>query len=319
MILVTGASGFVGSALVTRLAGQQQAPVRAVLRRSAGVAVAGVEEFLVVAPFQQCDWSVALRSVDTVVHAAARVHQLQDAAADPLAEFRAVNVQSTESLANAAAAAGVRHFVFLSSVKVLGEATAPGEPFTAESPARPQDPYAISKWEAEQSLRRIESASGMRVSIVRPPLVYGPGVRANFRSLLSLVARGVPLPFGAVNNRRSLVSLANLVDLLAVLVRRPEDGGRTLLVSDGEDLSTPELIRRLAAAMARPARLIPVPVGLMSGVGRLLGQRQRLQRLFSSLQVDMGATRRSLGWAPPQSVDQALLDTARHFLHETRR
>lgn len=305
--------------MVSRLASEPGQAVRAVVRRPSALPLGAVEQCVVPLPFVQHDWAGALTSVTTVVHAAARVHQVHDVARDPMAEFRAVNVDATVALASAAARAGVGHFVFLSSIKVLGEQTAESRPFTADSTPCPLDPYAVSKWEAEQAVRRIGDATGMCVSIVRPPLVYGPGVGANFRALLRLVSRGVPLPFGAVRNHRSLVARGNLVDLLVRLVCQAPVRARTLLVSDGEDLSTPELIRRMGVALGRPARLVPVPVGLMTGVGRLLGRGAQVQRLFSSLQVDITATRQQMGWSPPVAVDPALQETATAFLNETRR
>jgi UDP-glucose 4-epimerase len=227
---------------------------------------------------------------------------MRDAAADPLAEFRRVNTQGTLNLARQAAAAGTRRFIFLSSVKVNGEAGS----FTESDPAAPADPYGVSKHEAEQGLRAISAGSAMDVVIIRPPLVYGPGVQANFRTLIRGIALGIPLPLARVENRRSLVGLDNLVDMIVTCIDHPAAANETFLVSDGEDLSTPELIRRLARAMGKPAHLIPVPTVLLTTGARLLGKRAVAQRLLGSLRVDISKARRLLGWSPPLSVDEEL-------------
>ncbi|MDZ7641614.1 MAG: NAD-dependent epimerase/dehydratase family protein [Desulfurivibrio sp.] len=259
----------------------------------------------------------ALAGVDCVVHTAARAAVMADPVADPLVALREVNVAGTRRLAEQAAGAGVRRLVFISSVKVNGERTAPEAPFLFSDTPAPEDAYAISKWEAEQALWQVAAQTGLEVVVVRPPLVYGPGVGGNFARLLGLVARGWPLPLGAVNNRRSLVALANLVDLLRVCVDHPAAAGRTFLVADGDDLSTPELLRRLALAMGRPVRLLPVPPVFLWRAGRLLGREAELARLLSSLQVDISFTRRTLGWEPPVRVDDALRETVEGWLSLT--
>lgn len=252
------------------------------------------------------DWRPALSGVQAVVHCAARVHIMADTSADPLAEFRRVNVDGTLALARQAAAAGVRRFVLLSSVKVHGEATAPGHPFHADDAPRPEDAYGLSKHEAEQALRHLAAETGLEVVVVRSPLVYGPGVKANFAQLMRAVALGVPLPLGALHNRRSLVGLDNLVDLLRVCLDHPAAANQTFLVSDGEDLSTTELVHRLGRALGRPARLLPVPAPLLRAGAALLGRRAAVDRLCGSLQVDIASTRARLGWTPPVSVDEGL-------------
>jgi UDP-glucose 4-epimerase len=255
----------------------------------------------------ETDWHAALHGVQGVVHLAARVHVMDECSADPLAEFRRVNVAGTLNLARQAAAAGVQRFIFLSSVKVNGEMTRPGRAFTATDAPAPEDPYGISKLEAEQGLRQIEAQTGMAVVIVRPPLIYGPGVKANFARMIRWVARGLPLPLGAVTeNRRSLVALDNLVDLLALCLTHPAAVGQTFMVSDGEDLSTASMLRRLALAMGKTARLMPLPVALLEFGARLVGRQAMAQRLLGSLQVDSRPTCERLGWRPPLSVDQAL-------------
>jgi nucleoside-diphosphate-sugar epimerase len=311
-VLVTGASGFVGRALVERLLADGVPTLAAV--RGAAVVPAGARRVPAPNLGPDADWRAALDGVDCVVHLAARVHVMRDDAADPLAEFRRVNVDGTHALARQAAAAGVRRLVFVSSIKVNGEESAPGRPFTAHAVPAPADPYGISKHEAEQALWAVAAQTGLQVAVVRPVLVYGPGVKANFRSLLGWLARGLPLPLGAIHNRRSLLALDNLVDLLTVCVRHPAAAGQVFLASDGEDLSTTELLRRLGAALGRPARLVPLPAPWLAGAARLLGRRAVAQRLCGSLQVDIGKTREVLGWTPPKTVNEALQKTARAFL-----
>ncbi len=232
---------------------------------------------------------------------------MDDTSADPLAAFRQTNTAGTLHLARQAAAAGVRRFVFVSSVKVNGEGTAEGSPFTAADAPAPQDPYGISKMEAEQGLRQIAVDTGMEVVIVRPPLVYGPGVKANFATLMRWLQRGIPLPLGAVtDNRRSLVALDNLVDLLITCIHHPAAANQTFLVSDGEDLSTTALLRRMGQALGKPALLLPVPPALLALGAKVLGKGDVAQRLLGSLQVDITHTRETLGWTPPIGVDEGL-------------
>ena len=252
------------------------------------------------------DWSAALAGAEAVVHAAARVHVMDDAATDPLAEFRRVNVEGTLNLARQAAAAMVKRFVFVSSVKVNGEATLPGRPFTADDVPAPLDPYGVSKMEAEQGLHQIAAQTGMAVVIIRPPLVYGPGVKANFAALMRAVQRGWPLPLGAVHNQRSLVALSNLVDFIVTCITHPQAANQTFLVSDGQDLSTTELVRGMAQAAGVPARLLPVPVWALQAGASLLGKGDAVQRLCGNLQVDISKARSLLGWVPLLSVEEGL-------------
>ena len=305
-ILVTGATGFIGHAFVGFLLSKGGHSVRVALRREGLSWPDTVERAYIEDLASANDWSKAVNGVRVVVHTAARVHVMQENSSSPLNEFRRVNVQGTLSLARQAAAAGVRRFVFVSSIKVNGEATRLGSPFTADDMPAPLDAYGISKLEAEQGLRQIAAETGMEVVVVRPPLVYGPGVRANFQTLLRAVARGLPLPLGAIDNRRSLVALDNLVDLIVTCISHPHAANQTFLVSDGEDVSTPELIRRMARAMGRPARLIPVPVWLLKVGAALPGKQDMAQRLCGSLLVDIEKTRRLLGWTPPISLDEGL-------------
>lgn len=305
LILVTGAAGFVGLALVRSLAiANSQRNVRAAVRQSCVEWAEAVQSVSVGDLSADTDWFSALRGVSDVVHVAARVHVMQDTAADPLTEFRRTNVEGTLALARQAALAGVRRFVFICSIKVNGEATASGRPFTAEDAPKPQDPYGISKMEAEQGLRQIAAETGMEVVVIRPPLVYGTGVRANVRALLRAVARGLPLPLGAVDNHRSMVALDNLVNFMLVCLNHPAAANQAFLVSDGEDLSTAELVRRMGLAMGKPARLIPVPIWLLQAGAALLGRRDVVQRLCGSLQLDIHKNRELLGWVPVIGVDE---------------
>jgi nucleoside-diphosphate-sugar epimerase len=250
-----------------------------------------------------------LSNVSTVVHLAARVHVLDDPAADPLAAYREVNVDGALRLARSAADAGVRRFVFVSSIKVNGEATH-GAPFTEASPPNPVDPYGISKWEAEQGLRQIAGETGLEVVILRPPLVYGPGVKANFRRLLAGVDRGAPFPFGAIHNRRSLVFVGNLADAIVSAVEHPAAAGETFLVSDGPAVSSPELVRAIAHALGRRPRLLDVPPSLLTLAGRVLRRDAVVQRLLGSLEIDSSRIRTTLDWTPPYTMQQGLAETA---------
>ena len=299
-VLVTGASGFLGQTLSRRL--RVDGYLVTALSRHAPTVLA--EPWVQVQRYE--DNATLLAGQDCVVHLAARVHVMNDAVLDPLAEFRAANVDLTLLLAQQAAQAGVRRFIFISSVKVNGEETAADRPFTAEDTPRPKDPYGVSKMEAEQALRSLAVQTGMEVIIIRPPLVYGPGVRANFEALIRVVAKGIPLPLGAIQNKRSLVALDNLVDLIACCVDHPKAGGQTFMVSDGEDLSTPGLIRRMAQAMDRPARLIDMPVWFLLLLGKLTGKSGAVQRLCGNLQVDISKTKAVLDWKPPIGVDEGL-------------
>ena len=288
-ILITGASGFVGSALCNTLEAANYNVGRSSQRLS------------------EADWSQSLVGVETVVHLAARVHMMHDNAADPLAEFRAINLAGTINLARQAAGAGVRRFVFLSSIGVNGAATELNKPYTSDDTPAPHSYYAVSKHEAEIGLREIAIETGMQVVIIRPPLIYGANAPGNFGSLLRMVRRGVPLPLGlATHNRRSFVSLNNLVDFIITCIHHPNAANQTFLVSDGCDLSTTELLRRMGNALGKPARLIPVPVAVLEAGAALFGRRDVAQRLCGSLQVDITKAKELLGWMPPFGVDEGL-------------
>lgn len=305
MILVTGATGFVGATLVSRLA-RERIKARACVRRDGVIMPDGVQVVQVGDLTGDTDWSQALAGIGVLVHLAARVHVMDDTATDPLAEFRRVNVLGTLHLARQAAAAGVRRFVFISSIKVNGEATKLGIPFSADDLPAPLDPYGVSKMEAEHGLRGIAAQTGMQVVIIRPPLVYGPGVKANFSALMRAVQRGWPLPLGAVHNRRSLVALDNLVDFIVTCLCHPQAVNQTFLVSDGHDLSTTELVRGLAHAAGMPARLVQVPVWALQAGAVLLGKGDAVQRLCGNLQVDISKASSLLGWVPPVSMGEGL-------------
>lgn len=312
-VLVTGASGFVGAALVPALLRRGRYEVRAAVRHG-GVAAGDVEQIVVGDLGAATQWQPALHGVGVVIHTAARVHVMRDTAFDPLSAFRAVNVAGTLELARQAAACGVRRFVFISSIKVHGEGSPDGQPLCADHLPAPVDPYGISKLEAESGLRELAAATEMEVVILRPPLVYGPGVKGNFLAMMRWLHAGIPLPLGAIRNLRSLVALDNLVDLIVTCVEHGAAANQIFLVSDGEDLSTTELLERTAAALGRPAWLVPVPAGWLRRGARLFGKEDSWRRLCGSLQVDIGKTRQQLGWEPPVGVDEGLRRAARHFL-----
>jgi len=307
-VLVTGAAGFVGRAVCERLA-QDGIAVRAALRRAPDHPVAGAADSVVTGPLEACDGlAAALEGIDAVVHLAARAHVLDDPVPDPLAAYRAANAEATARLAEAARAAGVRRFVLMSSIKVNGEATGKDRLFTEADAPAPQDAYGVAKMEAEGALRAAAAAPGSALEpvILRAPLVYGPGVRANMRALLRLCDSPWPLPFGGTDNRRSLLSLANLSDAVAIVLAHPDAAGETFLLSDGEDVSTGGLARRLRDALGRPARLVPVPPAMMRAGLTLLGRRAAADRLLGSLAVDSSRIRTRLGWTPPETLDEGL-------------
>lgn len=306
-VLVTGGAGFVGQALVSALMTQTDIDVRTTVRHKGPSTGATDADVFVADLSPQTDWTEALAGVEVIVHTAARVHIMHDEAADPLIEYRCVNVNGTLNLAQQAAAAGVKRFIFISSIKVNGEGTQPGLAYTADDAAAPKDAYGISKAEAEAGLRLMSHETGMEVVVIRPPLIYGPRVKGNFSSLLRWIAHGLPLPLGAATtNRRSLVALDNLVDLILTCVDHPNAANQIFLVSDGEDLSTADLLRRIGKALNRPARLFPVPLGLLNMASSLLGNRSIAERLLDSLEVDTSKTCAFLGWTPPVSVDEGL-------------
>jgi nucleoside-diphosphate-sugar epimerase len=303
-VLLTGASGFLGGILVRELENRKDINFSVALRSpKSGLRPVS---YVVGELSADTDWSAAVALQQVVVHAAARAHIMNDEVADPLAEYRRVNVEGTLNLARQAAGAGVQRLIFISSIKVNGEATQQGRPFTVNAEPAPEDPYGLSKLEAEQGLMKLAAETGMEVVIIRPPLVYGPGVEGNFASMIKLVEKGIPLPLGAVHNKRSLVGIDNLVDLIIRCIDHPGAANQVFLAGDGEDLSTTELLRGVGKAMGRPARLIPVPAGLLQLGATLLGKRAVAQRLLGSLQVDISKTCERLDWKPPFTVEQGL-------------
>jgi nucleoside-diphosphate-sugar epimerase len=300
-ILITGANGFVGTSLCQHLL-------------DLGFPVTGLTRHSPQRPHEQqgpeldstSDWTPWLKADQVVIHCAARVHVMHDTAQDPYQAFRAVNTDGTLTLARQAAAAGVKRFVFLSSIKVNGEETPAGQPFTEEVSSPPTDPYGLSKYEAELALIELAKLTGMEVVIIRPPLVYGEGVKGNFASMMSLLAKGYPLPFGSIHNARSLVSLGNLINFITVCISHPAAANQIFLVSDGVDLSTTELLTKLASVMGKSINLLPIPETIMRLGLAVIGKKAISQRLFSSLQVDITKAKHRLNWAPAISIDDGL-------------
>ena len=305
-ILVTGASGFVGQALCGALSRNHQ--VRAAMRCATSPAIRCPQ--IAVGPIDHAtDWQLALENQEVLIHLAARVHVMKESSKDPLADFRTVNVAGSLNIARQAAAAGVRRMVFISSIKVNGEYSLPGYSFTEADLPTPGEAYGVSKLEAEQGLQAIADRTGLEVVIIRSPLVYGPGVKANFSALMHAVKRGWPLPLGAVDNRRSLVALDNLTHFIEVCATHTRAAGEIFYVSDGDDLSTPELIRRMAAAAHASAHLFNLPVWLLEAGAALIGRKESVRRLCGNLQVDISKAQNLLGWQPPVLVNEALRQT----------
>jgi nucleoside-diphosphate-sugar epimerase len=303
-ILVTGATGFLGSHLCASLKTNSKVRLTPVVRKAP---LTDFESVAVIPSIgSETVWEKVLDGQDVVIHTAARAHIMKDEVAEPLEEYRRVNVDGTINLARQAAVAGVRRFIFISSIKVNGEQTPLDKPFTADDSPAPDDAYGISKWEAEQGLQQLASETGMEVVIIRPPLVYGQGVKGNFASMIKLVSKGLPLPLGAIHNQRSLVGLDNLVDLIITCIDHPAAANQVFLAGDGKDLSTTGLLQGVAQAMGKPSRLIPVPSSLLMLGATLLGRRAVAQRLLGSLQVDISKARYLLGWAPPITVEEGL-------------
>lgn len=307
-ILVTGANGFVGKSLCLELH-REHYSVKAAVRENI-VLTENADIVSLESIDASTDWSSALHDVAVIVHLAARVHVMNDKSFDPLAEFRKVNVGGTLNLAMQAAMAGVKRFIFISSVKVNGEYTELGKPFTELDNPAPQDAYGISKFEAEQGLMKIAEQTGMEVVIIRPPLVYGAGVKANFLSMMRAVKNGIPLPLGKIDNKRSIVYVGNLVSFILTCIDHPAAANQVFLVSDGRDLSTTELLQESAIALGMKSRLFSVPQKFIEIGAALIGKRDVAQRLCGKLQVDISKARNLLGWEPPHTVADGLKNTA---------
>jgi nucleoside-diphosphate-sugar epimerase len=308
-VLVTGANGFIGRALCAELA-RQKYSVRGVVRDLSCWDGGGCEIVKVTGINAATEWADAMKAVDTVIHLAARVHVMKDTAVNPLAEFLRVNLYGTSNLAQQAARVGVKRLVYVSSVKVNGEQTPETQSFAESDEPHPQDPYAISKWRAEQDLHRIAHETGLEIVIVRPPLVYGPAVKGNFIRLLAAIDRGIPLPLTGANNLRSLLYVGNLVDALIACATHPAAAGQTYLVSDGEDVSTAMLVEKIARALERKSRAFYFPPGLLRAVAAVLGRAEQVDRLFGALRVSDEKIRSELGWVPPYTLEQGLRATA---------
>jgi len=325
-VLVTGATGFIGRSIVDSLLKMSVSVITMVRRYSDDLP--HVVEQLVVddlgtlislgrpSDLSQDEMKQVLKNVDVVIHTAARVHMMDDDVADPLAKFRWVNTTGTIGLARLAAEAEVKRFIFLSSIKVNGEITSLGKPFKSDDCYVPDDPYGLSKLEAEQGLLEIAKQTKMDVVIIRPPLVYGPGVQANFNLLMKLVDNGVPMPLGAINNQRSFVALDNLVSFIIHCIDHPKAANEIFLISDGEDVSTTELLRKLAKVFGQKALLLPVPIDWMRFVAKLIGKGDVTSRLFGSLQVDSSKAKELLGWKEVITMDEQLKKTVDAYLNE---
>ena len=314
-VLVTGASGFVGSILCGELLSRGH-DVSAAVRRS-GSAPSGTKEILVGDIDASTDWSHALEGQDAVIHLAARVHVMIESATDPLAEFRRINTAGTRRLAAESKSSGIEKFIFLSSIKANGEAT-DSKPFTVNDAPHPEDPYGVSKLEAEQAIESIAEGAGTQFSIIRTPLVYGPGVGGNFLRLLKIVDKRLPIPLAAVKNRRSMVSVWNLCDLIAHLLKSDQPGSQLVLVSDKERLSTPELVRAIGRGLDKPARLLWIPVFLLKLAGKAAGKKSEIDRLVGSLEIEVGSTAPDFTWSAPQSAIEGILATSRLWKQSSR-
>lgn len=315
-ILVTGASGFVGSRLITscnqRSDGVQ---FRAVARKPLLGLCSNTEEILISNIDHNTDWSIALKDIDVVVHLAARVHMMQDDVDDPLREYRHANVASTLNLADQAAKAGVKRFIFVSSIKVNGEKTESGRPFSEESQSHPEDPYGISKLEAEEGIRAICKETGMEFVFIRPPLIYGPGVKANYLKLMQLVQKRLPLPLGSISNKRSMLALDNLVDFILLAVKHSLAANELFLLSDKKSLSTTQLIKQMELLMGfTSSRLIPMPASFLRTIGKCFGQTAAVERLTDSLEINSQKAQSLLGWEPPLNVESGIQMTVNDFI-----
>ena len=307
-LLITGANGFIGRALISKLALQTNYFIRASVRKKTIQFPRQIEVFENMEASGNTNWTDALRGVDIVIHLLARVHVMDEEAADPLLEFRNINVNATIALAKLAAKQGIKRFIFLSTVKVNGESTS-NKPFSEFDLPHPQDAYAISKWEAEEALKKISKDTGMELVIIRSPLVYGPNLKANFLKMMQFIKRGIPLPLGAIQNKRSLISIDNLVDFITTAISHPKAAHQTFLISDDEDISTTDLLRRIGKHIGKPVRLIPLHPKILSFLFKILGRQDFGDRLLGSLEVDITKAKKLLAWSPPKTLDEGLRAT----------
>ncbi|MDB1122407.1 UDP-glucose 4-epimerase family protein [Vibrio algarum] len=324
-VLITGSTGFVGSRLVQialkqgwkcvevkRLSSQND-------KTSSRKSAENSESFQITDISSNTQWEGAFNGVDCVVHCAARVHQMNESEAEAKSAYHEVNTLGTLHLAKQAAQSGVKRFVFLSSIKVNGEATIPGESFKPDLTNKPTDPYGLSKYDAEVGLQKIAQETGLEVVIIRPPLVYGPNVQANFLSMMNIVAKGLPLPLGAIDNKRSMVYLDNLVDLILLSCVHPKVAGRTLLVSDDHDVSISYMLKSIAKAMKkRRYFLLPIPPAWLKLAAKIVGKSEVAQRLCGNLQLDIQETKSRLEWEPPFNVDEGIQRTVDHYMQKKK-
>ena len=316
-ILITGVTGFLGAALADHLIKNTNYNIIATTRQLTPLHK-NIKQIVIGDLNQNINWIPILTKVDHIIHLAGRAHIMQDNAKNPLKEFRKINTESTLKLAKQAAQLGIKRFIYLSSIKVNGEHTKPEKPFQYNDKNIPTDPYALSKYEAEQGLKQIAQDTGMQFIIIRPPLVYGPKVKANFLNMMQWLYKGTPLPLGSINNKRSLIALDNLIDLIITCINHPKAKNNTFLVSDDEDISTTELLKRMADALGKPSRLLAIPSSILTLTATLLGKKEIAQRLCNSLQVDIKHTKKTLDWKPPISINKALKKTANAFIKETQ-
>lgn len=312
-ILITGASGFIGHSLVHKLFKKNSYELMVAIRNNTDFDFAIEKYYYDGFPLHDktCD---IVNEVDFIVHTAARAHIINDDLSDPLTAYRSINTKGTLQLAELAARSGVKRFIYLSSIKVNGEISERGKPFSENDICTPTDPYAVSKYEAENGLIEISNKTGMEVVIIRPPLVYGPGVKANFLSMMKWLYKDVPLPFGSIHNKRSIVALDNLVDLILTCIEHPAAANEVFLVSDGDDLSTTELLTRVSSSLGKKSRLFPVNQQLLEIALKLIGKKDLGLRLCGTLQVDISKAKKLLNWTPLISVDEGLHKTAQYFI-----
>ncbi len=315
---MTGATGFVGSRIIDVLSFSEQFTPIAAVRNDSNQLDSQVKSVVVDSLSSDNSWELALKNIEVVIHTAARVHVMSDSSKDPLSEYRKVNVDGTLNLARQSASTGVKRFVFISSIKVNGESTPLNNPFTDENIPTPIDFYGVSKFETEQELFKLGTTTGMEIDCIRPVLVYGPGVKANFLSMMKWLYKGVHLPFGSIHNKRSLVALDNLVDLILTCIEHPNAANEMFLVSDGEDLSTTELLNRVSNALGKKTWLFPVNQKVLEFCLGLIGKKNLAQRLCGSLQVDISKTKKLLNWTPPITVDEGLRKTAEYFIESQK-